>query len=139
MKNDNLIEKVSVNINSSTLSGIDVLVDNGYYSNRSDFINQAIRESLNGKQEILNRIIEEKTSKVKDTSNSWFFGVSGVTADSVFADKMAGKKLNISGYGVFIIPDDIDAQLIFDVYEQINVRGKVVCTPEIKKHYGINK
>ena len=30
-------------------------------------------------------------------------------------------------------------QLIYDVYEQINVRGKVVCNPEIKKHYGIAK
>ena len=34
-------EKVSVNMNTSTLAGIDMLVDNGYYSNRSDFINQA--------------------------------------------------------------------------------------------------
>lgn len=139
MKNDKLIEKVSVNVNSSTLSGIDVLVDNGYYSNRSDFINQAIRESLNGKQEIINRIIEEKTSKAKSSSDSWFFGVSGVTADSVVADKKAGKKHNISGYGVFVIPDDIDVQLIYDVYEKINIRGKVVCNPEIKKHYGITK
>lgn len=39
MLNENLNEKVSVNINSTTLSEIDLLVDNGYYSNRSDFIN----------------------------------------------------------------------------------------------------
>ncbi|MBO5967767.1 MAG: hypothetical protein J6S14_04635, partial [Clostridia bacterium] len=46
MANVNLNEKVSVNINSSTLSEIDLLVDNGYYSNRSDFINHALRLAL---------------------------------------------------------------------------------------------
>ena len=38
MSNESFSEKVSVNINTSTLSSIDLLVDNGYYSNRSDFI-----------------------------------------------------------------------------------------------------
>lgn len=139
MYNENLVEKVSVNINSSTLSSIDVLVDNGYYSNRSDFINQAIRESIKDKQEIINRFVDERIASAKETSNSWFFGVFGVTADGIMADKLAGKKYNISGYGVLIIPEDIDDQLVFDVYDRINVKGKVVCSAEIKKHYGINK
>lgn len=139
MKNDNLCEKVSVNINSSTLSSIDILVDNGYYSNRSDFINQAIRESIKDKQGIIDRIIDEKVSKSEGTSYRWFFGVSGVTAEEIRNDKMAGKKVNISGYGVFIIPEDIEAQLIYDVYEQIDIKGKVVCSAEIKKHYAIRK
>ena len=42
----NLTEKVSVNINTSTLAAIDLLVDNGHYFNRSDFINQALREAI---------------------------------------------------------------------------------------------
>lgn len=42
MTNEQLSEKTSVNINTATLSSIDILVDNGYYSNRSDFINQAL-------------------------------------------------------------------------------------------------
>ena len=63
MSQDNLTEKVSVNINSSTLSAIDLLVDNGYYSNRSDFINQALRESLDRNQSTLNRIIEQNERK----------------------------------------------------------------------------
>ena len=39
-------EKVSVNMNIATLSQIDLLVDKGYYSNRSDFINQSVRQAL---------------------------------------------------------------------------------------------
>ena len=37
----NFTEKVSVNINTTTLAAIDLLIDNGHYFNRSDFINQA--------------------------------------------------------------------------------------------------
>ena len=51
----NLTEKVSVNINTSTLAAIDMLVDHGYYSNRSDFINQALREAVRGGVEVLAR------------------------------------------------------------------------------------
>ena len=46
-------EKVSVNMNVGTLSQIDVLVDLGYYSNRSDFINQAVRQAIDQKQSII--------------------------------------------------------------------------------------
>ena len=55
-------EKVSVNINIGTLSQIDLLVDQGFFSNRSDFINQAVREYLNGKQEQI-RAEEENYDK----------------------------------------------------------------------------
>ena len=50
-------EKVSVNINTATLSSIDLLVDNGYYSNRSDFINQAVRAELQRQQSTTDRLI----------------------------------------------------------------------------------
>ena len=51
IKNMSNTEKVSVNMNIGTLSQIDLLVDQGYYSDRSDFINQSVREALNLKQE----------------------------------------------------------------------------------------
>ena len=66
MGNENFVEKVSVNINSSTLSTIDLLVDNGYYSNRSDFINQALREALRGHQTTVDRIVERNEKKCGD-------------------------------------------------------------------------
>ena len=62
MANEMYSEKVSVNMNSATLASIDLLVDNGYYSNRSDFINQAVRESLRERQSIIDRIVEKNES-----------------------------------------------------------------------------
>ena len=72
MVSENYTEKVSVNINSSTLSTIDLLVDNGYYSNRSDFINQALRESLLRQQTTVDRIVE------KFKANGIPFGIGGI-------------------------------------------------------------
>ena len=76
MANENLSEKVSVNINSSTLSSIDILVDNGYYSNRSDFINQALRETLQKHQTTLERIIDKNMNTREENPHRWFIGVS---------------------------------------------------------------
>ena len=64
-------EKVSVNMNIATLSQIDLLVDKGYYSNRSDFINQAVRQALNEKKSV----IEEMSKQQNDLDFRWFIGV----------------------------------------------------------------
>ena len=64
-------EKVSVNMNIATLSQIDLLVDKGYYSNRSDFINQAVREALHEKKSV----IEEMSKQQNDLDFRWFIGV----------------------------------------------------------------
>ncbi len=61
MERANTPEKVSVNMNSSTLAQIDLLVDQGYYSNRSDFINQAARETLARQQSTIDRIAAAHT------------------------------------------------------------------------------
>lgn len=60
-----LNEKVSVNINSATLSGIDLLVDNGYYSNRSGFINQALGSALQQHQTTTDRIVVQHSDRLE--------------------------------------------------------------------------
>ena len=62
---DGSSEKVSVNMNVGTLSRIDLLVDLGYYSNRSDFINQSVRQALDQKQSIIeNEALRRRESNV---------------------------------------------------------------------------
>ena len=137
MSTENFSEKVSVNINSSTLSSIDLLVDNGYYSNRSDFINQSLRESLQKHQNTIDRIIEKKTEFNSEGSNQWFIGVYGLEKQEVERAKIQGKEISIKGYGVLVIDGDIDDKTIFEVVRTIKVKGKVVCKKSIKEHYGL--
>ena len=137
MKNENLTEKVSVNINTSTLSSIDLLVDNGYFSNRSDFINQALRENLQKHQKTLDRIIDSKITPGMDNPNQWFLGVYGPEKQALEQAKACGKVMTITGYGVLVIADSIDEELLFQVVKSIRVKGKILCRQSIKEHYGL--
>ena len=137
MTKENFSEKVSVNINTSTLSSIDLLVDNGYYSNRSDFINQALREGLQKHQNTLDRIIDQKTESNGESPNHWFIGVYGLEKQEVEMAKSHGSEMEIKGYGVLAIDEDIDEETLFEVVRTIKVKGKVVCKKSIKEHYGL--
>ena len=137
MNTENFSEKVSVNINSSTLSSIDLLVDNGYYSNRSDFINQSLRESLQKHQNTIDRIIDKKTEFNNESPNQWFIGVYGLEKQEIEKAKSQGNEIGIKGYGVLVIDGDIDEKTIFEVVRTIKVKGKVVCKKSIKEHNGL--
>ena len=137
MSSESYSEKVSVNINTSTLSSIDLLVDNGYYSNRSDFINQALREGLQKHQSTIDRIIEKKTQFNGENSNNWFIGVYGIEKEEIETAKSQGREIEIKGYGVLVIGADIDEESLFEVVRTIKVKGRVVCRKSIKEHYGL--
>ena len=134
--NENYSEKVSVNINTATLSGIDLLVDNGYYSNRSDFINQALRSALAQHQSTIDRIIDRNVRQQKN-ERSWFIGISGYTAGEIDELYEKGERFSVRGYGMLMIDPDCDEEKIFSVIESIRVKGKVGCTQRVREHYGI--
>ncbi len=133
---ENLSEKVSVNVTSSVLSEIDLLVDNGYYSNRSDFINQSLHELLHKNRSTIDRIIE-KNSTPKHAESSWFIGVSGLTAGEIEESFEANEHFSVVGYGVFTVSDNVDQEKLFSVVDKISVKGKVFAKSSIKEHYGI--
>lgn len=137
MANENLSEKVSVNINTSTLSSIDILVDNGYYSNRTDFINQALRESLQKHQATLERIIDKNMNTREENPHRWFIGVSPLGREELERAREAGQELYYTGYGVLTVDKDVDEELLFSVVRSIQVKGKVICPQSVKEHYGL--
>ncbi len=125
-------EKISVNMNIGTLSQIDMLVDQGYYSNRSDFINQAVREALHQRKEDVQEIKRKNSSM----DNIWFAGINIVDRDDLQFMKTEGEKKAIKGYGLLMIDDSID-DLVIETISSINVRGKVKCSDRLKKHFNL--
>lgn len=119
-------EKVSVNMNVGTLSQIDLLVDLGYYSNRSDFINQAVRQALDQKQ----AVIENEAQRHRESKENWFVGIYGFTEEQLAKAKKKGKKIRISGYGVVVIDKKLDG-LALEVIESIDIKGKIIASKEI--------
>lgn len=130
------MEKISVNMNPSVLSSIDLLVDNGYYSNRSDFINQAVREALGKQQTTIDRIVEQNMNSAAE-GNQWFIGLFGYTANEIAQMYVNGEQTDVRGYGVMTISGDCDEEKLFAVVRSIEVRGKVICSDSIKAHYGL--
>lgn len=123
-------EKVSVNMNIGTLSQIDLLVDQGYYSNRSDFINQAVRQALTEKKSV----IEEMSKRQTDLDFRWFYGVMSLEKAELLKAKERQVKIRIKGYGLLGIDSELD-DLVIENVESIAVKGKVVCSERIKKHF----
>lgn len=133
MSNDAMTEKVSVNINTATLSCVDMLVDRGYYSNRSDFINQALREKLQAQQATVERLAAEE----KRGGRQWFLGVQTLTAEAVKALSEDGEPLRLTGYGLLKIDADIPEDALFSAVESIRVKGRVICRESVRRHYGL--
>ena len=123
-------EKVSVNMNIGTLSQIDLLVDLGYYSNRSDFINQSVRQVLDQKQSV----IENETQRRRESNGDWFIGIYVFTEDQLVSAKAKGKKIKVSGYGVVVIDKKLD-DLAMEVIESIDIKGKLIASPQIKDKF----
>ena len=126
------MEKVSVNMNIGTLSQIDLLVDQGFYSNRSDFINQAVRESLNQKQD---RINEVKNSYDK-WNFIWFLGIRTLQYQELLKIKEDGNKKTITGYGLLYIDEKLD-DLILETIREIKIKGILVCSDRIREHFDL--
>ena len=131
----NFTEKVSVNINTTTLAAIDLLIDNGHYFNRSDFINQALREAIARNEANIQRASEESGKKL--TGGYWFMGVSRLTEPEVDEILRSGKPRSISGYGVLSVDPNIPAEKVFAAISEISIRGKVSCSPEVREHYNL--
>lgn len=130
-------EKVSVNMNTATLSSIDLLIDSGYYSNRSDFINQAVREALSRQQTAIDRIADQNISSSAAVGNHWFMGIYSLSAEEVARAAGENKSFSIKGYGLLKIDPECDTEMLFSVVKAIQIRGKVSATNHIKTHYGL--
>ena len=127
---DGSSEKVSVNMNVGTLSQIDLLVDLGYYSNRSDFINQSVRQALDQKQSI----IENEALRRRESNEDWFIGIYVFTEDQLVRAKEKGRKIKVSGYGVVVIDKKLD-DLALEVIESIDIKGKIIASPVVREKF----
>ena len=117
-------------MNVGTLSQIDLLVDLGYYSNRSDFINQSVRQALDQKQSI----IGNETQRHRESKAEWFIGIYVFSEDQLISAKEKGKKIKVGGYGVVIIDENLD-DLALEVIESIDVKGKIIASPRVRERF----
>jgi Arc/MetJ-type ribon-helix-helix transcriptional regulator len=116
-------EKITINMSAVDLGKVDLLVTEGLYSNRTDFIRTAIRSQL-----------EKHTFEIQQsvTRHSSVVGVLSYSRVDLEKRKQKGKKLSFSVIGMLILQNDIPAELAAEVIEEIKVRGIFNASPEVK-------
>jgi len=126
----NETEKITINLGIVDLAQVDVLVEQGLYSNRSDLIRSAIRKQLEHQKEDIERALTPMGSKVKW---DWMVGIVGVEKTVLEEYSEQNEKLNISAVGMFIVPKNISVELFEKAVARCIVRGKLVASDEIKE------
>ena len=116
-------EKITINMSVVDLGKIDLLVEEGFYSNRTDFIRTGIRNQLDKHREEVRQTVTRKTMAV---------GVVTYGRKSLEARREAGEKVSAWVVGSLIIADDVSAELAQDTIESIKVYGVLKASNKVK-------
>lgn len=107
-------EKLTINLGVVDLGQIDLLVREGFYSNRTDLIRTAIRNQLSAHADALSRTV---------TRQSLHMGLHHVTRADLEDASAAGKPLNIRVVGLVRIADDVSPKLARAAIQSVAVLG----------------
>lgn len=117
-------EKLTINLPVVELGHIDLLVEEGFYANRSDFIRAAIRAQLNVHQEALKQAIVRK---------SMVIGVLVYNRQDLEKCLAKGEKLAIRVIGLVTLTEDIPPELARQTIVSISVRGVLRASNEVRE------
>jgi Arc/MetJ-type ribon-helix-helix transcriptional regulator len=117
-------EKITINLGYVDLGRIDLLVQEGFYSNRSDFIRTAIRNQLDSHVETVNKSLERHTMEL---------GLRDYSRADLEAIRAAGEMLHVKIVGLARIDPDVSPELALEAIGSITVLGALQASPEIKK------
>jgi Arc/MetJ-type ribon-helix-helix transcriptional regulator len=120
-------EKITINLGFVDLGRIDLLVEEGFYTNRTDFIRAAVRSLLASHAVEVGQLIERRTLDV---------GLREFTADDLEAARVAGEVLHIKVVGLARLAPDISPALAQATIGSINVLGALQASAEVRAALG---
>src|SRR3982750_1361382 len=116
-------EKITINLGLIDLGQIDLLVREGFYSNRTDLIRTAIRNQLQTHSDTLRQSISR---------NMLVLGLQEFSRADLEAVLNAGRKLRIQGLGLVRIAADVTPQMADASIESVQVLGAFQASPAVK-------
>ena len=108
------LEKITINMGPVDLGQIDLLVREGFYQNRTDFIRTAVRNQLNTHAEVVRQTVVRK---------ELVLGLQHYTRSELEAVRATGETLDIKVLGLASIADDVSPELALETIESIEVLG----------------
>lgn len=116
-------EKITINLGLIDLGEIDLLVQEGFYSNRTDLIRTAIRNQLAVHADVLRQTVARRTLVL---------GLQQFSKDDLQALRKSRMKLRIQVLGLVRIADDVSPALARDTIESISVLGAFHASAGVK-------
>ena len=116
-------EKLTLNLGYVDLGKIDLLVRDGFYSNRSDFIRTAIRNQLSAQAADIDRSV---------TRNTLDLGLRDFNRAELEHHRARGEKLAIRVVGLARIAADVSPELADAAIESITVLGALQASDAVK-------
>lgn len=146
-------EKITVNVGAIDLGQIDLLVEQGFYSNRTDFIRTAIRNQANVHAVDISQIkasnsfgidiVNSELKNIDDIKNSIetdIFSDAQFSGTGVFVFnkkelekvRASGNKIKIKMVGMLIIGKDVTPELVAETFQIVKVFGIIKATDAVK-------
>lgn len=118
------LEKITINLGLVDLGQVDLLVQEGFYSNRTDFIRTAIRNQISTHADTVRETVARKTMVL---------GLQNYTREDLETVQAANEKLEIKVLGLATIADDVTPELALATIESITVLGAFRACLAVKK------
>ena len=116
-------EKITINLGFVDLGKIQLLVQEGFYSNRTDFIRTAIRNQIDRHADTVRQVVTRKSVDL---------GVRHISVADLSAAKAAGQMLDIRVLGLAVIAADVSAELATETISALNVLGALQASDAVK-------
>jgi Arc/MetJ-type ribon-helix-helix transcriptional regulator len=116
-------EKITINLGLVDLGQIDLLVQEGFYSNRTDLIRTAIRNQLTTHADVIKQTVARK---------SLVLGLQHFSRADLEAVRDAGQKLQIQVLGLASIGADVTPELALATIDSVVVLGALHASPAVK-------
>lgn len=116
-------EKITINVGFVDLGQIDLLVQEGFYANRSDLIRTAIRNQIAAHAETLKQAVSRRTLVL---------GIQHLGAAELEAVRARGETLDVRVLGLLTIAADVTPELALQTLRSIAVLGSLHATPAVK-------
>ena len=116
-------EKITINLGYVDLGRIDLLVQDGFYSNRTDFIRTAIRNQIERHADVVRQSVARKSVDL---------GLRHYGCDDLEAVRDAGQMLDIRVLGLVSIAGDVGPELARATIASVTVLGALHASPAVK-------
>ncbi len=120
-------EKITINLGYVDLGHIDLLVQDGFYSNRTDFIRTAIRNQLDRHGEAVKQSVARQQLDL---------GLRRYSRQDLEAVRAAGETLHIQVLGLAVIAPEVTPELARETIASIHVLGALQASPAVKAALG---